>query len=188
MALVPAIEQQARVAFRHLRPERRAEAIAEVVANACDAFVRLVELGKTDIAYPTPLAMYGVMQYREGRRTGTKSNVKDVSSPYAQNKKRFGVGQLDRYDRLEEKWLEILIEDKRSGPAEIVQAKLDISDWMASLTRRCRKIANVLATGETTEAAAKKFHVSAGRISQVRKELKKAWGIFMGEEPTAGVA
>ena len=169
MALVPAIKEQARVAFRHLRPEARSEAIQEVVVNACVAFRCLFELGKADLAYPTPLALYAIKQYREGRRTGTKSNCKDISSSYCQKKKGVGVGRLDRYDRLEQQWIEVLVEDRRSGPAEIVQAKLDIGDWMASLSHRRRKIAKVLAIGETTKETARKFQVSEGRISQVRR-------------------
>ena len=188
LQMIPAIKRQARLAFRDLDPEGKEEAIADVVANAFVAFYRLAQLGKTDIAYPTPLAMYGVKQYREGRRTGTKSNCKDISSSYCQKKKRFGVGRLDRFDKQDQHWIEILLEDKRSGPAEIVQAKLDIGDWMVSLSRRRRKIAVTLATGESTKAAARKFRVSAGRISQVRKELKKAWEAFVGEKPATAVA
>ena len=188
LAMVPAIRRQAALAFRDLDLEGKEEAIADVVANAFVAYERLAQLGKTDIAYPTPLAMYGVKQYREGRRVGTRSNVKDVSSRYAQQKKRFGVGRLDRYDKQEQQWIEVLVEDKRFGPAEIVQAKLDIGDWMASLSRRRRKIATTLATGETTQTAARKFKVTASRISQVRKELKKDWETFAGEKPATVVA
>ena len=39
-----------KVAFRHLKPEVRAEMVQEVVCNAMQAFVRLVQLKKTDIA------------------------------------------------------------------------------------------------------------------------------------------
>lgn len=185
LAMLPAIRRHARIAFRDLDPENRDEAVAEVTANSLVAYVRLFELGKVDLAYPSVLARYGVAQVRDGRKVGNSLNVKDVSSPYAQNKKRFGMGRLDRYDNEEHQWIEIILEDRRSGPAAIVQAKIDIGDWMAGLSRRNRKIAEVLATGETTKAAARKFCVSAGRISQIRKELKRGWEMFAGEGPAA---
>ena len=56
LKMLPAIHRHARIAFRHLDPEARAEMVEEVVANAFVAYQRLVELGKADLAYPTPLA------------------------------------------------------------------------------------------------------------------------------------
>ena len=183
MAMVPAIKKHAELAFRAMDPEGKEEAIAEVVASAFVAFHRLAQLGKTDIAYPTPLALYGVKQYREGRHVGTKSNIKNVSCRYAQQKKRFSVGRLDRYDHIEQQWLEILVEDRSAGPADIVATKLDFGDWLKSLSRRQRRITEVLAVGETTQDAAKRFGVSFSRISQVRRELKRSWESFQGEKP-----
>jgi hypothetical protein len=51
LALLPQIVTRAKIAFRHLKPEARAEMVEEVVCNAMQAFVRLVQLKKTDIAY-----------------------------------------------------------------------------------------------------------------------------------------
>jgi hypothetical protein len=42
--------------------------IQESVANCLVAYVRLVERGKEDLAYPTVLAMFAVKQIRDGRR------------------------------------------------------------------------------------------------------------------------
>jgi hypothetical protein len=50
LAMLPAIAEQARHAFRAAKPELKEELIAEVVANAFCAFVRLVERGKKDLA------------------------------------------------------------------------------------------------------------------------------------------
>ena len=58
LAMVPKIERHARHAFRALRAEARAEAVQEVVCNACAAFARLVELDKIELAYPTALALW----------------------------------------------------------------------------------------------------------------------------------
>jgi hypothetical protein len=183
LQLLPAITAYARFAFRHFKPEARAEAVAEVVANACQAFARLVQLKKTDIAYAAPLARYGVRQTLDGRKVGGHLNVKDISSEYAQKAKGIHLERLDRYDEDEQAWNEVLVEDRRAGPADIARTRIDFSDWLASLQRRDRRLAEFLAKGETTQAAAKKFKVSQGRISQLRRELGANWRRFVGDEP-----
>jgi hypothetical protein len=42
-------------------------------------------------------------------------------------------------------------------------------------------VAETLANGETTKTTAKRFRVSAGRISQLRRELQQRWQDFQGE-------
>ncbi len=145
------------------------------------AFVRLFESGKADLAYPTPLALYGIRQFRAGRRVGTKSNVNDITSPRAKAVKNIRVGRFDHFDDDEQALKEVLIEDHTAGPAETACCRIDFAEWLRSLSRRYRRIATTLATGETTTAAARTFGVSPGRISQVRRELFAAWNRFPGE-------
>ena len=181
LAMLPRINAYARFAFRHLDPEAKQEAVQSVVGGALAAYVRLVELGKADIAYPAPLAMYAVRQHRDGRRPGTKMNSCDVSSEYAQKAKAFRLGRLDHLDRDSVEWREVLIEDRHAGPAETACARIDFTAWLRSLPSRSRRIAQFLAAGNRTCDAARKFGVCAGRISQIRKELKLAWQMFHGE-------
>jgi hypothetical protein len=187
-AMLPAIEKQAKFEFRHLDPDAREEAVQETVCNACQAYVRLVELGKTDVAFPSALARFGVSQTREGRKVGGKLNCLDVSSDYCQQKKNLLVERLDHYDSEEQAWAEILVEDRHVGPAETAIVRIDFAAWLLFLPRRLRKIAMFLANGETTSAAAKRFRVSQGRILQIRKELLLAWHRFQGEESALAVA
>lgn len=188
LAMLPTIRRHARVCFRHRDPEAREELVQEVVANALNAYVRLVELGKAGIAYPYPLARYGVAQVRDNRRVGCRLNIRDVMSPYCQFNKNVTVERLDKYDALEEQWLEIVVEDRHAGPADIARVRLDFAAFLRSLPTRLRRIAKFLSRGETTTAAAEKFGVSAGRISQLRKELRLAWQRFVGDEPELAVA
>ena len=189
LALLPQIVTRARIAFRHLKPEARAEAVQEAVCNALQRFVRLVKLKKTSIAYAAPLATFGIKQARDGRRVGGHLNCLDISSEYCQRLKNLVVARLDRRDKDDDRqWCEVLVEDKRADAAAIVQMKLDFSDWLASLKRRDRRVAEFLAQGETTKAAARKFRVSAGRISQLRKELAANWRAFIGDDPGPAAA
>ena len=181
LEMLPAIRDQASMAFRGLPSETREELTAEVVANAFVAYVRLLDRGKDAVVFATPLAMFAIKQVRSGRRVGARLNVRDVMSPYAQRHKGIQVERLPRYDRNEGACLEILVEDKRATPAEVAASRIDFGDWLQTLPRRLRQIANTLATGETTKEAAKQFGVSPGRISQLRGQLRLTWEAFQGD-------
>ena len=181
--MLPHIHAMALQAFGHHDRERRCELAAEVVARAYAAFLRLAEQGRADIGYATPLALFSIKQVRSGRRLGTKLNVRDVSSEYAQLNKGISMRRLDRFDAEEGRWQELLVEDRRSGPAEIASTRIDFAAWLQSLPSRERRIAATLSMGESTGATAKKFGVSPSRISQLRTRLKHAWETFIGEPP-----
>ena len=183
LTMLPTITTNARIAFRHLDPEAREEAVAECIANAFVAYVRLVELGKASLAYPTPLAHYAIAQIHAGRKVGAKMNVRDVMSEYCQRRKNIEVERLDHYDREEDAWREVIVEDRHAGPADTARVRIDFGDWLRSLPTKVRRIAKTLATGERTDETARKFGLSAGRISQLRTELAASWRNFVGDEP-----
>ena len=187
-AMIPVIKTHARIAFRHLPLEAREEAIQETICNACVAYARLEELGKTEVARASVLATFGVRQTRVGRKVGGTLNCCDVSSPYCQQKKNLLVERLDIRDMEEETWAEILVEDKHAGPAETAISRIDFSTWLKRLPGRLRKIALFLANGETTSATAKRFRLSQGRVSQIRKQLYLTWHQFQGDASDLAVA
>jgi hypothetical protein len=163
LKMAPTIEVHAKIAFRHLRAEARAEAVQDVLCNACSALARLAELNKLDLAYPTVLARYAIAQVNDGRKVGCRLNVRDVSSPYCQRRKRLTVERLDHYDSDEEAWREVLIPDRTCTPAELAASRIDFPQWLDTLSRRDRKIAMILAGGETTKRTACKFHISRAK-------------------------
>ena len=182
MAMLPQIIAHAKYSFRNLRGEARQDCIQETIANALVAFVALVRRGKMSIAYPSVLAKYATAQINDGRRVGNKLNVREVLSPYAQRLKNFKVDRLDRHDKDDENaWCEVLVEDRHAGPADTARVRLDFSDWLDSLKRRDRRIAEFLALGNRTGEAARKFRISEGRVSQLRKELAESWREFTGD-------
>jgi hypothetical protein len=185
LRLLPKIRSYARTAFKYRDPEAREDFVHEVVCNACVAFKALWDRGKQALAYATVLANYAIKQVKDGRRVGNRLNVREVLSKYAQQHKGLVVERLDHVDQDEGQWQEVLIEDKTAGPADIARVRCDFSDWLKSLKRRDRRIAEVLAVGERTQNVAKRFKVSAGRISQLRKELAESWRQFVGDEPEA---
>ena len=119
LTMLPQIVNHARLAFRDLRPEARGEAVQEVVCNALKAFVRLVQLKKVSLAYPSVLAGFGVRQVKDHRKVGGHLNINDVTSRYCQVNKGVRVGRIDQYDETEDEWTQLVIEDRTAGPAEI---------------------------------------------------------------------
>jgi hypothetical protein len=188
LAMLPTITRYAKIAFRNLDPEARQEAVQNVVANSCAAVAALARRGKLDLAYPTVLARFGIQQTRDNRITGGKLNIKDVLSKYCQANKGVKVDRLDRFNEQDDAWEEAVVEDRTAGPADIARTRIDFADWLASLKRRDRKIAESLAAGNRTGEVAKRFKVCAGRISQLRKELARDWHRFVGDDPEPAVA
>jgi hypothetical protein len=171
-------------AFRRLRPEQREDALQEALANAFTAFVRLWRRGRQQVAFPCVLAGYAVAQWFAGRRVGSRLNVRDVLSPYAQRRKRFYVERLDRYDPRQAAWREAIVEDRQTPVPDQVAFRIDFPEWLHRLSMRDRRIAEMLARGESTSEVARCHRLTAGRVSQLRRELHDSWLRFHGEEPT----
>jgi hypothetical protein len=180
MQLLPAIVRTARYSLRGFRCDLE-DAMQEVIANAFVTFVALVRRGKMDLAYGSVLGRLAVAQFKDGRRVGNSLCCHEVLSPYAQRLKGFKVESLDHRQKDDEnEWCEVLVEDKTAGPFDIVRTKLDFDGWLHSLPRRDRKVAQFLSLGNRTADAARKFGLSDGRISQVRRELAESWEKFTG--------
>jgi hypothetical protein len=158
--------------------------IAEVVANAYHGYCRLVELGKQDLAFATPLAQFAIRRVRSCRFLGGRQWPRDVMLAHDQSAGRTVVERLDHFDSKEGTWQEIVVEDHRAGPAEIAACRIDFANWLRLLPRHRRKIALKLATGESTSETAKRFGISSSRISQLRLWLKENWSQFQGEAET----
>jgi len=188
LVMLPAIARHARITFRSRKGDERDDLIQEVVANAAVAFMRLVQIGKQQLAYPTVLARYGVAQVLDGRRVGNRLRIGDVLSACCQKKKGVVVERLDKFDEEVGAWQEIIVEDRTATPADIARVRIDFNAWLQILPRQQRKVANTLAMGETTSATAKKFGLSPGRISQLRRDLMESWQAFVGDEPSPAAA
>ena len=108
-------------------------------------------------------------------------------SPYCQRRKQVTVDRLD--DRnADGSWREAAIEDRRSTPAEVASFRIDFAGWLSSLTPSKRRVAELLASGESTGRVARLASLSAARISQLRRELRDAWDRYLSGDPTAAVA
>jgi len=183
--MLPKIQKHVAWHLRRVRPDDREDLGCEAVAIAFAMFLRLAQQGRIELAYPSPLAAYACRQALAGRRVGGSMNINDVMSEHCQRSKGVSVAQLDVLETLPGQWHELVVADSRSTPADIAATRIDFGAWLASLPQRSRQAAEVLATGETTGAAASLLGVSAGRVSQLRRELHSGWLTFQGEAVTA---
>jgi DNA-directed RNA polymerase specialized sigma24 family protein len=180
LELEPNIRRHAQVRFRS-SPDRE-EAVQEVVARSLVAFLRLFEGGKEHLIYAAPLARFAVAQVRCCRRVGGRLNIRDVSSAYCRARKGVTLESLNWFDETSAQWQELLVEDRRSRPADIAAARIDIRAWLETLPGRNRCLAERLASGASTSEAARMFRISPARVSQLRRELHRAWNDFQREK------
>jgi hypothetical protein len=162
LRLLPDIRRHALSRLRHMRPEARAEAVQEIIADTLVAYVRLVELGKEDLAYPTALVTYAIAKYRAGRRVGGRLNVHDVLSKYCQKRKCVVVERLDQFNAGEDEWEGLVVEDRHASPADVAATRMDFRAWLKSLLPRNRRIAQALAMGETTAQTSAARSIASG--------------------------
>jgi hypothetical protein len=174
LAMLPAIEEQTRIALAKCPRHEREEARQAILTYAAVAVARLFQLDKAHLACPAPLVAFGLKQYRAGRIVGTSLNCKDVGSINCLRKQGCSIEPL-------EEWTAALVESRRATPADIAALRIDFSDWFQSLSARDQRLASELARGESTSAVAKMFRITAGRVSQLRRELFESWQQFVGD-------
>jgi hypothetical protein len=178
LRLLPTIRRAANFAFRGRSWSDRQDLVDEVIGHALVAFCRLVARGNTQIAYGTSLAAFAVKRVLDGRRVGTPDNACDVSSAYCRRRKGIRIQRLEEFDPRSGRWQELVVEDRRATPCELAITRLDVEDWFQKLPKPKRQLAKCLAIGESTDEVAKRFNLSPGRISQLRRELQQSWEDF----------
>ena len=160
-----------------LRRDRYHDAIQDLVGMALETYQSLVRRGK-EVFY-TPIMKYTIQHYRAGRRF-VGYNTTDVLGHQAQFLGRSTTYSID--DCAEDTDRRHCITDKQPDVLHTVQIRMDFSDWYDRLPVRDQWIATDLAMGETTNAVAKKYGVSAALISIKRKTFANSWKNFIDPE------
>lgn len=183
LSILPRIEAHGQVYFRHVKcPVRREDAIAEMVALSWKWVRRLVEQGRNPFRFVSAIASFAAKAVRSGRRLCGQERAKDVMSPRAQQLHSFAVTKLPDYSTLSDNPLSDALSDTtQMPPDELAAFRNDFQAWLASLADRKRQIACDMAMSERTIDLANKHKMSAGRISQLRREFMSDWNRFTGE-------
>lgn len=180
LRMLPAIQRHARLAFRGFRGEAREDAICEVIANCVCAYRRLYERNEPQRAYASVLVRYAVALYYNGRRVGTPQNSRDLYS--AQTRLKAGLHDhsfgTPRDQRAE--WMECLVDNRRTPVPDQAHFRIEFARWLRTQTKRNREIVKTLSLGHSTREVACTFHISPGRVSQLRREFYDSWNEFSG--------
>ena len=179
VAILPRIERHARVYFRDRSADKREEAVAETVALAWRWFLRLAERGKDAGEFPSVFAAFAARAVRCGRRVCGQEKSKDVLSPSAQQRHGFCVERLPDVPTVgENPFAEALADNTQSPVPEQVCFRCDFPAWLLTRTERDRRIIADMMQGEQTSALADRHGMTAGRVSQKRREYHEDWERF----------
>jgi hypothetical protein len=181
--ILPRVKTHGRVFFRHLKcRHRKAEAIAEMIALSWKWFIRLVQQGKDPALFPTAIATYAARAVHSGRKLAGMERAKDVLSPLAQARHGFVVGTLPDFATLSGNPLsDALTDNTQTPPDEQVAFRLDFPAWLRTRTDRDRRVIQDLMVGERTAEVAARHGLTAGRVSQLRRDFLEDWHRFCGE-------
>jgi hypothetical protein len=188
LKVLPAVQLHAQIQFRHFSPERREDLVQEAIASACVSFQLLAAKGKLHVATPATLATYAVRHVRSGRHVGShQDSAKDVLSPVVRRRHGVQVIEFDTTGMVRiprstigrtSGWRQVVVEDRKTPVPDIAAFRVDFAEWMRSLSRRSRKIISAMAARVGTMDLARRFKVSPGRISQLRRMFEGSWRQF----------
>jgi hypothetical protein len=185
LQILPCIVKHAHIYFRDVRcPHRHEDAVAETTAIAWKWFVRLAQRGKDVSQFPAAFAAYAARAARSGRRVCGQERSKDALSPRAQQRHGFAVSPLPAasspYGNVFD---EALHDNTRTPVPEQVGFRLDFPAWRLGHSDRDRRLIDDLMTGERPGEVAKRYGLTPGRVSQLRRALHHDWLAFCDEVP-----
>jgi hypothetical protein len=185
LSILPRIELHAHIYFRNVKcPQRRADLIAETIAHCWKWFVELAGRGKDATRFPATLAYLASRHVKNGRRVCGKEPIDDVMSTRAQYKHGFLVQSLPQYETgdKDNEALDALRDNTRTPPPEQVAFRLDFPAWRQTRTERDRRVIDELMRGERTKDVSRRHGLTAGRISQLRRDFHHDWNHFCGDD------
>jgi hypothetical protein len=195
MEILPRIEGGARIYFRDIRCAfRKADYVAEAVGIAWKWFRRLTMRGKDVTKFIGALARMAARAVRAGRRVGAGERANDIMSPVAQRRHGFTVQALpptrQSYEnlngsvdgqRMQDVLEQCLTDNSVTPPPEQAAFRIDFPAWMGALSARERRIIRAMSLSERTKDLSRRFDITPGRISQMRKEFKLDWQQYCGD-------
>jgi len=165
---IPEFERMVRSQFRDHGQEAREELVQNALALAWKYFHRLVQQGRGSEQIMRSVLWYAVKQTRCGRSVSGCPKAKDAMD---QRAKRVVFEHCELGDFV----------SKTTPPDQAASFRLDIPEFIATLTERQQKMADGLMAGGTTAEVAKQIGVTASSVSQFRRRFKDLYDGYFGE-------
>jgi hypothetical protein len=183
LALLSRIRRHAEISFQSLRcPAERADCVQDAIALAWAWYRCLAQRGKDAADFAAALASFAVRAVQAGRRVLGSESSQDVLSVTAKLRHGIKVFRLPESGSLAiNGWQEAVTDNLRTPPDEQAAFRLDFPAWLATRSDRDRRLIADLAAGERTGDVARKYGLSAGRISQLRRAFCEDWARFCDE-------
>jgi hypothetical protein len=192
LVLLPTIETHGRIYFRHLKPNRKEEALQEMLALAWARFLRLAQRGKDALEFLATFNDFLVRAVSNGRRLMGTEKAKDAMCVRTQKRRGFKVEPLPAatrasYDSLystvhgqreHDAFEERLCDNTLTPVPDQAAFRIDWSAWRQTQTERDCRIIDDLMAGERTLDVSRKHGLSAARVSQLRRQLHDDWQEF----------
>jgi hypothetical protein len=202
LVLLPKIETHGRIYFRHLKGNRKEEALQEMRSLAWSWFLRLVQRGKDVFEFLTTFSDFLVRAVSNGRRLLGFEKAKDVMSTMTQKRRGFKVEPLpvttqSSYEsrhsivhgQQEQDVFEERLGDNSITPVPDQAAfRIDWPAWTQTQSERDRRIIDELMAGERTFDVGRRHGLSPARISQMRRKLRDDWEAFCAAPEDEAVA
>jgi hypothetical protein len=183
LALLPRLRRHAELTFGFLRcPAERADCVQNALALAWDWYGRLAASGRDAADFAAALASFAVRAVQAGRRITGSEPSQDVLAVTAKLRHGVRVFHLSENGPLAiSGWQEAVADNARTPPDEQAAFRIDFPAWLQTRTDRDRRLIADLAVGERTGDMARKYGLSASRISQLRRAFCEDWTRFCGE-------
>lgn len=160
--VLPVVSLRAKVVFRS-HPDAD-DKMSDAISIAWQALLTAPEA-----ATPHSIAVHACLRVKCGRQ-------------FRQSSKSIDGQNLKRRKKPQRKETEIgkLLSRERNNPADLATVKMDFTAWLPLLTKQEQRYLEAFLSGETTQEIASRFAVTAGRVSQRRRELWKKWKAYTG--------
>ncbi len=183
LAVMPRVSYMARRRFAYLSREQREDAVAEAIAAGFVAYLSMKRRGRLKLIGTVGFARNAVRHVVSGRHVGNSQAGRDVMSELGRRRHGCSVKSFDAVSVNNTEgcgWLHEAVADKQTSIPEQVAIRVDGGRWLASLKTRDRWMIEELASGEMAVTVAKRFGISAARLSQLRKEWSAGWKSCVG--------
>jgi hypothetical protein len=188
----PRIMAYARSYFRHHQcAAKRADYSAEVVALCWQWFGPLLQRGKDPRCFVSILARYASRAVQSGRRLCGQLKARDALSERAQRRHGFRVEPLPTATRVSfadpdgqqqlDTFEERLQDNTQTPIPEQVAFRCDFREWLRTRSHRDRRLIRDLAHDERVTTLARKYQITPGRVSQLRRDCHDDWERFCAD-------